>query len=362
MNRAYRYLRLFRCANYGFSLPRGSMANYMKLRFGMYGKTVGSKGVHHPMMSILTVNRCNLKCSFCIYAGFPRDWETYELTPLKFQKILDLGIMKKCIIICFTGGEALLNNDLPTLITMARKRGHLTGMITNGLLLKEKAESIKEAGLNDAQVSIYDDTKEKLKTILPAVTSMFPLNASYVLLKSKLSEFSKNNFRDLMDTIEMCMNAGCASIKFNLCEPTEENDNFDEAILKGNAEYDAFVDLCLTTIKNVDFSGYKCRSSILPKKKFSIFFPNPVEANPNKRVCRIPWSVLRLDAEGNYGICCKLPASPGGPYGNVFRDSEDVINSPKTIEIKDCLINTDKPLVRECIKCINLNGSYSSRL
>ena len=362
MNRIYRYMRLFRHANFGFSLPKGSMINYMKLRMGMYDNTVGSKSVSFPMVSILTVSRCNLKCSFCIYSGFPRDWETYELTPVKFQKILDLGIMKKCILICFSGGEALLNDDLPTLIRMARKRGHLTGMITNGLLLKEKAKSIKDAGLNDSQVSIYDDTSEKLRTILPTISSMFPINASYVLRKSKLSESSKGGFRDLTDLIEMCMNSGCASIKFNLCEPTEENDNFNEAIVKGNVEYDTFVDLCLTTINNVDFSGYKCRNSILPKKKFSIYFPNPVEVNPAVRFCRMPWSVLRIDAEGNYGICCKLLAKPGGPHGNVFRDGEGVINSPKAMELRECLINIDKPLVKECVRCFNLNGSYASRV
>ena len=194
MDKTFRYLNLMKYGKFGFSLPRGSITNYLKIHMGNINETIGEDGSSFPLVSIMAAMRCNLKCSFCICGNFPGDWKEYEMTPEVMHRILELNAVKKALMVVFTGGEPTLNKDLPELMRMSRKEKHLVGMISNGTLLEGIARDLAKAGLCDAQISIYENTKEKLSDIFSRVTNLFSVNASYVLLKSKLYESQNNEF------------------------------------------------------------------------------------------------------------------------------------------------------------------------
>ena len=112
MDRFYRYVNLFKNAKFGMSMPKGALLNYAKVHFGMLNEYLGENGVYPSMTTVNISQRCNLKCSFCIFAKFPQDYQKNELTPIMFEKILALDIVKKSILINLSGGEPLLMSIL----------------------------------------------------------------------------------------------------------------------------------------------------------------------------------------------------------------------------------------------------------
>jgi len=113
-------------------------------------------------LRISVTDRCNFRCTYCMPREiFGRDFEFLRRDELlSFEEIARLtqlfaqaGVEK----IRLTGGEPLLRRDLESLVEMlARVKGNrdLT-MTTNGsLLTREKAQALKDAGLNRISISL----------------------------------------------------------------------------------------------------------------------------------------------------------------------------------------------------------------
>jgi len=114
----------------------------------------------YPVLSEIAITYCcNLKCGFC-YAGC-----NLSPNPINSNAELDTKGLKKIITkiyeqakvpsVSFTGGEPILRDDLPELITHAKKLGMRVNLISNGTLIdKNKATDLHNAGLDSAQISI----------------------------------------------------------------------------------------------------------------------------------------------------------------------------------------------------------------
>ena len=112
-------------------------------------------------LRISVTDKCNFRCPYCMPAEI--FGEKYEFLPkaeiLTFEEItrlarilVELGVTK----IRVTGGEPLLRRDLETLIA---KLSQVSGiqdltLTTNGYLLTDKAQSLKDAGLHRLTVSL----------------------------------------------------------------------------------------------------------------------------------------------------------------------------------------------------------------
>jgi MoaA/NifB/PqqE/SkfB family radical SAM enzyme len=90
-----------------------------------------------------TTYRCNSRCGFC---NIWRDPKLKDVPDAKFrdaERNLDdlkqLGVKA----IDFTGGEPLLNHDLPQILSSAKDKGFFVKLATNGLLYPDKAEELK---------------------------------------------------------------------------------------------------------------------------------------------------------------------------------------------------------------------------
>jgi len=79
---------------------------------------------------------CNIKCRFC-YAGCTKVKKNRELDKEGFKKVLDIIRYEAEVpSVSFTGGEPLLNKNLPELIKYASKaNGMRVNLITNGTLI-----------------------------------------------------------------------------------------------------------------------------------------------------------------------------------------------------------------------------------
>jgi len=88
--------------------------------------------------------RCNSKCNFC---NFWKDESLKKLPDAKIQDVeKNLDDLKKMGVkfIDFTGGEPLLNRDLPQILSYAKQLGFFVKLSTNGLLYPNKADELKD--------------------------------------------------------------------------------------------------------------------------------------------------------------------------------------------------------------------------
>jgi radical SAM protein with 4Fe4S-binding SPASM domain len=365
LNEAWRYFRLFKQSSFGLNLPKGALLNYLKMHYGFLNEKIGPNGKTYPaVVNLYVTKRCNLNCSFCIFGRLganPLNWEEHELTPKKFERILDIELTKKTLVFVFLGGEPLLNKDLPELVHMANKRKHLVSMTTNGLLLENRCPELFKSnmgggGICELLVSIYDNTKEKLSHILPKVSHLVYAKASYVLLKSKLIESSKNDFCDLIDMIKMAKESGCKSLQLHLCMTAIDDNDLSETISQDDDSlYSQFIEACKNKLKGVSVNGYKGSLSLVPHK-FAVFFQPPY--SPLNRICMRPWFALNIDTNGNTVPCCRFQQSYHQPHcDNVFKDGEEIVNSPKAMELRKKLLDKNLPLAKECQNCTHINSS-----
>jgi MoaA/NifB/PqqE/SkfB family radical SAM enzyme len=100
--------------------------------------------------------RCQCRCAHCCVAG-QRDDSRTDLTTDEARSVIDQVAGLGALQVTFSGGEPLLRSDLPELIAYARRRGLLTRVYTNALLLdRDCAARLKRAGLTHCAVSIDD--------------------------------------------------------------------------------------------------------------------------------------------------------------------------------------------------------------
>ena len=101
-------------------------------------------------MDLALTYRCNAACPKCYLGDAQRDM--VELPFDQWCHIIDklwkIGIPQ----IVFTGGEPLLRDDLVRLVGYAEK--FVTGLVTNGILLEERAKELKDASLDYMQVTV----------------------------------------------------------------------------------------------------------------------------------------------------------------------------------------------------------------
>jgi cyclic pyranopterin phosphate synthase len=108
-------------------------------------------------LRLSVTDRCNLRCAYCMpereYVWLPRE------SILRFEEIgrlvevfADLGVDR----IRLTGGEPLVRQDLPELVRLLALNGRLRdlAMTTNGVLLREHARALRNAGLRRLTVSL----------------------------------------------------------------------------------------------------------------------------------------------------------------------------------------------------------------
>ena len=125
---------------------------------------------HRPInyLRISVTDRCNLRCVYCMPSNgvqlLPRDkLLTYEEIVTIASAAAELGIKK----IRLTGGEPLLRAGLSDLVAKLAKIKPIDdiSLTTNGILLKELALELKQAGLKRVNVSLDSLRPGKFKRI-----------------------------------------------------------------------------------------------------------------------------------------------------------------------------------------------------
>lgn len=109
--------------------------------------------------------RCPLACVYC---SNPLDFGQHkrELTTAQWLAVLraaeELGVVQ----LNLSGGEPLLRSDLEDLVAEAERLELYTNLITSGLpLTRDRLAALRDAGLDNVQLSLQDVTAEGAKRI-----------------------------------------------------------------------------------------------------------------------------------------------------------------------------------------------------
>lgn len=114
-------------------------------------------GRRHTYLRISVTDRCNLRCTYCmpeegIALASHSDLLTFEEISRVLQIFAEMGINK----VRLTGGEPLLRKGLPNLISSISQTSGIdkVGLTTNGILLTDYAEPLRNAGLKSVNISL----------------------------------------------------------------------------------------------------------------------------------------------------------------------------------------------------------------
>lgn len=129
---------------------------------------IDSHGRVHTNLRISVTDRCNIRCYYCMPHENVRFKPRSEL--LSFEEIerfvrvvAPMGVNKLRI----TGGEPLVRAELPKLVSALSKIPGIedVAMTTNGMLLAEHAQALKDAGLDRLNISLDGLSEETFRRI-----------------------------------------------------------------------------------------------------------------------------------------------------------------------------------------------------
>lgn len=191
---------------------------------------------NRPILSlrITITNRCNVNCLYCHHDGMVKSKD--EMTPDEIYEICkiakDLGVRR----VRLSGGEPLIRKDIVEIIEKINTLNfNDISITTNGTLLADYAEELKEAGLDRVNVSLdtlnpetykfitkKDYLKKAKEGILKAVDiGLFPVKINMVLMKGinedeveEMFEFCKEH-GIILQLIELMESENCDDEKFN---------------------------------------------------------------------------------------------------------------------------------------------------
>ena len=164
-------------------------------------------------LRVSVTERCNFRCQYCMpekpFSWVPRENLLSYEDLFKFIKVsIDEGIKKVRI----TGGEPLLREGLDVFLKMIfdYKNDVDLALTTNGYLLPQVAQKLKDAGLKRINVSLDSlneataakiAQKDVLKTVLEGIQA-----ASDAGLKIKINcvPIKGVNENDILDILEFC--------------------------------------------------------------------------------------------------------------------------------------------------------------
>ena len=128
---------------------------------------VDSFGRHVRYLRLSVTDRCNLRCTYCMaedmtFLPKSKVLSLEEMTTVA-QAFVDLGVEK----IRLTGGEPLVRKGV---VQLAKNLGQIEGlrelvMTTNGVLLRQHAPELREAGVKRLNISIDSLRADRFKKL-----------------------------------------------------------------------------------------------------------------------------------------------------------------------------------------------------
>lgn len=100
------------------------------------------------IVSLHVTNKCNMRCSYC-YANYDErfDKKTEDFSTAEIKSLIDDMYSAGTRWLVLLGGEPLLRKDIGFLVKYIKNKGMLCEIVTNGQLVKQKIDEIKDVDL-----------------------------------------------------------------------------------------------------------------------------------------------------------------------------------------------------------------------
>lgn len=179
-------------------------------------------------VSSLVTNKCNLRCSYCtIPYRKQKEMTTREIFSM-IDELKEMGTIK----ISFTGGEPLMRNDIEEILIYTKKKGIITNVVTNGLLIKDKIKALTYVDylLISSNKEIKKD--EFLKNIKYAVNNN--INVWIVSL------IVKNSINQIDELVKLSDSLG-VGLLFQPLETTHSLNASDKSLIPSKEEFEEII-------------------------------------------------------------------------------------------------------------------------
>ena len=318
---------------------------------------------HLPVLVLHVHSSCNCRCVMC---DIWKTKEAHTFRPADLQPHLEsirrLGVRW----VVFSGGEPLLNQDLPLLCSMLRRENIRLTLLTTGLLLGKQAAQVAES-FDDAIVSL--DGPERVHNAIRRVDGAFALIHSGVkAMRLHRPAFSitaratiqKANHRHLRETVAAAKLLDLNGISFLAADLTSEAfirpvswsaERQSEVALSCeeigalDAEVDALID---ERIADID-AGYIAESPGKLRRIVRHFRAHlGLERNESPQ-CNAPWTSAVIETDGTVRPCFFHR-----PIGNIHKMSfEEAINGSRALAFRSALDIATDPTCNRCVCSLN---------
>jgi len=261
-----------------------------------------SQGRAIQYLRLSVTDQCNLNCRYCnpegnaIHNGNP-------LTPAELEAIAATGVRLGLTKLRMTGGEPLLRPDI---LEITRRLASISGieelaMTTNGLLLADMAEPLRQAGLMRVNVSLDSLCPERFRTLtgggdLAAILRGMDAAEQAGLIPMKLNAVLMGgiNEEEIPDFVALTRHRPII-VRFIELMPTGEGARFaTERFVHG----DAVLRACPDLVPAPDYFQGVARVYQLPNAVGKVGLVRPM----SRHFCR-QCNRIRVTADGNLKPC-----------------------------------------------------------
>ena len=270
-------------------------------------------------------NRCNKNCVYCARDSMNRTF--HDLSSDAFANIVDK--IPRGIYISLTGnGEPLLNKYIYSMISLARAKGLLVGLITNGTLLTEKnARKLIESAPNKVQISFDAIDKDVYNKMYRSPSGAL----SYERVLAKILKFlyleRAQHRNGIFVTISSVLTDAVQEVR-------AKSSSFWESLPIDNYfESPAF--------------SLQTDSGLSEERR--------VKSEEPWQICPTPWITLKINSDGSVNPCCH-DFSSKYVIGNINKSPlAEIFNSEKAVALRKALYYRDVPFFEKigynCHKC-----------
>ena len=310
-------------------------------------------------LRISLTDRCNMRCMYCMPLGdvqwFKKeDILTYDEIIRLVSIVVKLGIEK----IRLTGGEPLLRPKLEELINSLRRITSIRSisMTTNGLLLAQNVEQLKDAGLDSINVSLDSFKADRFKAITgidgvdKVMDGIDAANRAGLKIKINTVVIRGWNDDEIVDFAEFARTSGY-TVRFIEFMPLDGSGIWQPNLVLSKKE---MIEIITRNVKGIVSSdsyqnNYNIQSKAEPAKIYSFvdgkgtigFIPSITEpfcANCDR---------IRLTSDGRLLTC--LFENPGYDLRSMLRSGNS------EYEIEKYLVENIKKKPEGIVKIINTN-------
>ena len=166
-----------------------------------------SLGREIDYLRISLTESCNLRCIYCMPEGVAPKVCGETLTKENIFDIVEVAVELNIKKIRLTGGEPLLRQDIVEIIQGIKDRGiEKIYITTNGILLSEKIEKLKKAGLRGVNISLDTLDREQfnyitrggdLERVLQGIEKALNLNLEVKINSVIMKDINENAIEEL---------------------------------------------------------------------------------------------------------------------------------------------------------------------